>query len=306
MSFEKQELQPKTMPKDEFFAKAQALTEEEMRKLGAVKKEKNLSPENIDLILKTIFQNPETRQEQTIEINLEKTLNEQKVFYRDKLNLEIDEGEVISIWNKNYAEIKSEIEKYGYDEIMILPDNLPSEVDVNKKAIENMDEGAGKGKVSATKYWVEQQSISSVKEDKCRIILVHSAQNFADHPLLKATKGKNIISLSGLNAVEVKSRIDTNQEIPVDFEVEINNQKIQVQAEGLTLREYEIAQWMYFEKNHKHLDENGWTWLMKSRSGSRVVVSDWGPGGRRVDVRAYDPGYAGGGVGLRLSRSFSN
>ncbi|MDO8529700.1 MAG: AAA family ATPase, partial [bacterium] len=36
-------------------------------------------------VIEAYWQNPETRQEQTIEINLEKTLNEQKVFYRDKL-----------------------------------------------------------------------------------------------------------------------------------------------------------------------------------------------------------------------------
>jgi len=115
-----------------------------------------------------------------IEIDLEEILDKQKQFYKNNLNLEINESAVREIWNKNYAEIKSEIEKYGYDSVIIVPENLPSEADVNKKAIETMNEGAGK--VAATKYWVEQQSISSAGENKYKIILTHSDQNIYENP----------------------------------------------------------------------------------------------------------------------------
>ena len=306
MSFEKLQFQPRTMPKEEFFSEASALTGEELRQLDLGKKEKKSLPENVDPVLRTTFRNPETRAEQAIEINLQKKISECRTFYRDNFNLSINEAEIRSVWDKNYAEIKSESEKYGYDSIIIVPDNLPSESDVNKKAIETMDEGTGKGKVAATKYWVEQQSISSIKENKYKIILIHSAQNLADQPLLKATKGKNIIDLAGIDKAEVEKRIASGQELAVDFKVEIGGQEIEIKADSLSLEEYEIFQRMYFEKNRKHLDESGWTWLMKSRSGSRVVSSCWDPDARRLAVAALVPDSSRGSLGLRLSRSFSS
>ena len=284
---------------------------------GKMRREKAVSSN-----LKTKWKNPETENEQMIEIDLEEILDKQKQFYKNNLNLEINESAVREIWNKNYAEIKSEIEKYGYDSVIIVPENLPSEADVNKKAIETMNEGAGK--VAATKYWVEQQSISSAEENKYKIILTHSDQNIyenpAANPFLKATLGKNIpmlilnISPKEWSDMEDKEKKKKEQEAfqkleqgaDVDFEAEIDGKKIKIQAEGLSLEEYEIFQRIYFEKNPgKHLDEKGWTWLPKSRSGSRVVLSGWDPGDRRLHVHAAGPGGALGYLGLRLSRSFS-
>ncbi|HLD31267.1 MAG TPA: hypothetical protein VJB41_03715 [Patescibacteria group bacterium] len=271
--------------------------------------DKEAEQEAFDLYLQyeEMISEEKQKADQEIEINFNNTLEKQKEFYKSKLGIEINESAVREIWNKNYAEIKGEIEKYGYDSILIIPDNLPSEADINKKVIEDMDEGAGKGRVVTTKYnRTNQQSISSVPESKYRIILVHSAQNLADNPLLKATKGKNIMALTGMNQAEVERRISQGRDLPVDFEVEISGQKIKIKAESLSLEEYEIFRRLYFEENHKHLDESGWTWLMKSRSGSRVVGSSWNPFDWQLHVFAGDPGYALGYLGLRLSRSFSN
>lgn len=270
--------------------------------------DKEAEQEAFDLYLQyeEMISEEKQKADQEIEINFNNTLEKQKEFYKSKLGIEINESAVREIWNKNYAEIKGEIEKYGYDSILIIPDNLPKEKSLNSKLIETMDEGAGKGNIAATHYWVDQQSIRSVPESKCKIILVHSAQNLADHSLLKSTKGKNIMALTGMNQSEVERRISQGQDLPVDFEVEISGQKIKIKAESLSLEEYEIFQRMYFEENHKHLDEKDWTWLIKSRSGSRVVFSYWAPDDRRLDVTADDPGLALVHLGLRLSRSFSN
>jgi len=285
---------------------------------GKTRREKNAAS-----AIKTKWKNPETGKEQAIEINLEDKISEFKSFYKDNLNLEINESEIRDIWNKNYAEIKGEIEKYGYDSVIIVPENLPSEADVNKKAIETMNEGAGK--VAATKYWVEQQSISSAVENKYKIILTHSDQNIYENtnanPYLKATLGKNIpMLILNISPKEWDSMKDKEKEkrtleafqklkqgAGIDFEAEINGKKIKIQAEGLSLEEYEIFQRIYFKKNQgKHLDEKGWTWLAKSFSGSRVVNSHWNPVDRQLDVHADDPGGACVYLGLRLSRSFSN
>ena len=209
-----------------------------------------------------------------------------------------NESEIREIWNKNYAEIKGEIEKYGYDSILIIPDNLPGEADVNKKVVETMDEGAGKGKVAATKYWTSnKQDISSVGKSKYRIILVHSDQNIYNNPdanpYLKATLGKNIMDLTGLDPKpKSKKELMAARNCQANFETKINGKKKQIQAEGLSLEEYEIFQRIYFEKTGKHLDESGWTWLIKSRSGSRVVSSYWYPDARQLTVYADAPSAA--------------
>jgi dihydroneopterin aldolase len=275
------------------------------RVLGIAEEES--SPE-----LRAVWQNPETQKEQTIEIDLEKKLDEQKTFYKDRLNLEIDEAKIRSIWKENYAEIKSEMEKYGYDEILILPENLPEEEILNQKLIESMDEGVGKGKVAATwqsDNFKEGGSFAGVKNSyssEYRIVLTHSIGSIEDHPILKATRSKNVMQVTGLDNIEVDRRIANGEELPVNCEVEINGQKIRIEAEGESLEEYVVQQRMHFDKTGEHLDVKGnsYTRLLKSRSGARVVRAYWFPLDRQLIVCAHDPGYASDDLGLRLSRSF--
>ena len=275
--------------------------------------------ETASTTMKTKWHNPETGQEQTIEIDLEKTLSEQKVFYKSRLNLEIDEREVMSIWNKNYTEIKSEIEKYGYNQVLIVPDNLPEEESLNHSLIETMEENVsgkkkGKKKQVAATYeggdFKSGGSFAGVRNSytpKYRLVLTHGIQNIGDHAILKATRNKNVMQVTGLDMDEVNRRIASGEELPVNCEIEINGRKVKIEAEGESLEDYIIQQRMHFDKTGEHLDakNNSYARLLKSFSGSRVVSSFWHPDDRRLDVSAHDPGSAYGALGLRLSRSFS-
>ena len=272
--------------------------------------------ELISTEIKTKWQNPENQHEQAIEIDLEKILDEQKAFYKDKLGLEINDSEIRTIWKENYAEIKSEIEKYGYDSILVVPDDLPGEEILNRSIIETMKEKVGGKMKKVVATWQSDNfknegSFAGVKNPEkaeCRIVLMHADQNIynnpAANPYLKATLGKNVMQLSGLDQPEIENRISNSQEIKVDFKAMINGQEVRIQSEGNSLAEYLLQQAIYFEKTDKHLDEKGWTWLTKSCSGSRVVSAYWGPDGRQLDVYAYDPDTAIDTLGLRLSRSF--
>src|SRR3989344_4805166 len=148
MLFEKSASRPSTMPKEEFFTKAQALTEAEMRKLGMEKKEKKFPSEIPDTLLAVSFRNPDTGKEYEISLDIERESTFFKSFYQKNLGLDLDKSEIISIWKQNYQEIKQEIETYGYDALLIILDNLPHEADLNQKLIETMDEGVGKGNVA--------------------------------------------------------------------------------------------------------------------------------------------------------------
>jgi len=314
------------MPIKEFFAeKIRVLTADELERAGLVK-ERKYSPEKAASRLLVNFHNLENGNNDKVEINFEGKIIEFKDLYKNVFNLDIDENEIRGIWNKNYETIKKEIETYGYDTILIVPDNLPAEEIVNQKMIETMDEGAGKGTVVSTIYWVDQNNLKSAGEQKCRIVLVHSDQNIyansAANPYLKATLNKNIPQLVFNMSQEEWKKLDDEEKkkkaqesfqklkagANVDFETNINGQDVRIQAEGMSLEEYEIFQRIYFEKINpgNHLDANGWTWLPKSFSGSSVVSSFWYPGARQLAVNADDPSGRNGNLGLRLSRSFSN
>ena len=269
--------------------KAQALKIQIQEKL-AVLKEKIVPRE-----IKAIWTNPETNEQKEIAVNIQEKIQEAQEFCK-KHNLPIpDEKEIKSIWQKNRNEIKKEIETYGYDSVLLVPENLPDTENLHNQMTEgyaasyqssNFTEGGGFAGAKTT------------EDTKTKILLCHSDQNIYENPtaniFARQTLNKNIMQLSGLSQAEVEKRIQNRENIPINFEVDINNKKIQIQAEGLSLNEYLIFQRMY-----------GWTWLPKTFSASRVVCSSWSSGSARLSVRAVDLGLASGTLGCRLSRSFS-
>ena len=74
MPFEKPEFQPRIIPKEEFFAKAEALTEEDLRELGLGKKEPKESKEVASPVLRASWKNPENQNEREIEIDIQKDI----------------------------------------------------------------------------------------------------------------------------------------------------------------------------------------------------------------------------------------
>ncbi|MCR4280104.1 MAG: hypothetical protein NUV82_01605 [Candidatus Komeilibacteria bacterium] len=296
-----------------------ALTPEERAELGLdeIANKPESRPESFSPIIKAVWENPETNVEREIEIDFEQVLNEQTAFYKNKLELDIDQTKVIDIWNRNYAEIKEEMEKYGYDSILIVPDDLPEEEVLNQKLIESMEENVGGKKIKVNATWQSNDftnggsfaAVRNLYPSGYRIVLTHSDQNIFENPIanpyLKATLNKDIMQLTGLDAEEVAKRIAASQEMKVNFMATINGQEIEVQAEGGSLEEYVLQQSIYFEKTGKHLDENGWTWLLKSYSGSRVVNAGWDLDGRLLVVDADSASARDDFLGLRLSRSFT-
>jgi len=285
------------------------LTIEEKEELDLEEKRREIASP----VLRAFWKNPENQNERKIEFDIQKEIQVFDKIYSDKLGIKIDQKEVVAIWNRNFESIKKEIETYGYDTVLIIPENLPDEAVINDKIIETMDEGVGKGKIKQTwqsSNFTEGGSFAGVRNleaPKYRIILTKGEQNMSEtnDPILKAIWGKNILGFTGLSEPEIANRIQKGGELPINFKTTVAGKEMEIKAEGLSLSEYMIFQGLYFEKNKKHLDEKGWTWLTKSCSGSRVVGSGWGPGSRRLGVGADDSSSSGGYLCLRLSRSFS-
>jgi hypothetical protein len=291
-----------------------SLTPAEAEELGIGKKKKEKPADAAVSLIETQWLNPETKAEQEIQIDIQKEIDFFQRFYETNLGLQIDRDEIQTIWNQNCAELKKEIETYGYDTILIILDNLPEEESLNQKLIETMEETVGgkKKKVEATFQSDNFQSGGSFAKVRnsyspgYRLVLTHSVSNIEDHPILKAMQSMDVMQVTGLGADEVSRRITNNEELPVDCKLEINGQEIEIKAEGESLEEYMILQRMHFAKTGKFLDTKGSSYarLLKSRSGSRVVGASWSPVGRQLAVYADDPGDALAGLGLRLSRSF--
>jgi hypothetical protein len=274
-------------------------------KIQIEEKLKNLKEKIIPKEISASYTNPETSEQKEIRINIVQMIREQREFHK-KHNLPVfNEQEIRQIFRKHKAEIQKEMETYGYDTILIIPENLPDTESLHQKM------SAGYNETYQNNNFKEGGSFAGTKTSeskKTRIILTHPDQNIYENdqanPFLKATLDKDIMQLSGLTEPEINQRIQSNQPIPINFETAINGKTIKIQSEGLSLDEYLLFQRQYFEKTQKHLDEKGWIWLLKSRSGSRVAVAHWYPADGRLNVSADVPGISSGLLGCRLSRSF--
>jgi len=281
-------------------------------KAMALKKEmeerlKNLKEKLVPKEIQASYLNPETNEKKEIKLNLKEQVQSWQEFYQKHNLPALNEQELRKIFQKNHKEMKEEMERYGYDHLLIIPENLPETEALQQKMSEGYTE------TWQSDNFKEGGSFAGAKhaeKNQTRIILCHNDQdiyaNPKANPLAKQTLNKNILQLSGLTEAEIQQKIQNQESLPIDFEAEINGKTIPIQAEGLSLNEYLLFQRQYFEKNQKHLDEKGWTWLLKSFSASRVVSASWGPDFTQLFVDAYDPGVSDGDLGCRLSRSFSS
>lgn len=204
---------------------------------------------------------------ENITINIEQKIEEYIEFYK-KHNLDVSpdfEDTMKDIWSNNIDSIEKEIGEQGYNEILLIPPT-PNLPDLADKMKETTYYENNNFKNSGS---FEQAKSKNV--DKPRLILVHKVQNLAEHPELAKT-----LNILGSN-------------VPLD--------------KTLTLEDYLIFSKKYFEETGKHLDEGGWTWLA-TKSGSRLVSSDWRPVDDLRNVSAHDLTYQASSLGFRPSCSY--
>jgi hypothetical protein len=221
---------------------------------------------------------------ENIEIDFDKKLALAMKFYVDhKIAVPADfETQMTDIWERNSGVMQEQIEKFGFDEILI----IPAGIKLDEALDQEMTKGYKKkdGTAGEPTYWgVKKEEIVSSRGSTNRIIMVHKNKakdlyNTPDtFPILKETLGKKAGSFKS--------------------------------EEGLTIEEYFLFQRLYYEETGQNLDEKGYTWLPGSRmgteAGSRVLYAFWDPGRARVGVRAYSPGNSRDAIGCRLSRCFA-
>jgi hypothetical protein len=222
------------------------------------------------------YTNPETKKienQETITIDLEKKLQEFIDFYTTTtVDIPVGfEDDVRGIWERNGEEIQKAIEEKGFDDVLIIPADL-SLVELSKKM--KMENGYYDAITSSsTLQDLTGIPLTSTGVDKTRVILVHKTQNLKDRPELKETLG-------------VKA-----QDIKID--------------ESLSLDDYIIFSKKFNIDTGKHLDEDGWTWTPRTKSGARFVGSCWDPARGELNVAASDAGSSSPDLGCRSSRYFT-
>ena len=217
--------------------------------------------------LSTSYTRPDGRVE-TITLNLESKLQEFIDLYaQTNINLPPNFKDTIrSIWNNNQVEIEKAIQQQGFNELLILPGNIPLPELKDKMSMEN-------GYLEGSNFTDGGSFVSAKSPNvtKARIVLVHNAQDLQDRQELAQT-----LNIKG-------------QDVKLD--------------QALSLEDYIVFQRYYFEKTGKHLDEVNYTWL-NTKSGVCLVYSCWSPDDGRLGVLAIDPGVQASILGSRLSRCF--
>ena len=217
--------------------------------------------------LSATYTHPDGKKE-TITLDFEAKLQDYISFYQ-KNNIVVPadfEDTVHDLLNRNQAEVEQAIEQNGFDDLLIIPGGIPLTELKDKLTME-------KGYYTGSNFDEGGGFAGAVSQntDKPRLILVHKTQNLKDRQELRNTlntKGKDV-----------------------------------KMGETLSLEDYIVFQRKYFEETGKHLDEDGWTWLA-TKSGARLVCSNWYPSNHQLYVFASDLTYQFDCLGVRPARCF--
>jgi hypothetical protein len=213
--------------------------------------------------------------------------------------------EDIKVTAEQAADMKRLIKEYGFNKILIIPDNLVGEPEVEeyeeekdgktiikkrlKKPAENYEKLHQLMSEGYEKTWTDSDykndggfGGSNDSRKGFRVILTKEVQNLEDDELFNETLGKSVDDLSAEGGLFKEKGLG-----------------------GLTESEYLILQREYFRKTGKHLDEKGGTWL----PASRRPVSGRAPSGGWGGVHLYFNSNATDGLsdvlGCRLAGNFS-
>jgi flagellar hook-basal body complex protein FliE len=226
----------------------------------------------------TTYTHPDGKKE-TITLDIEAKLQDFISFYQ-KTNIDLPpdfEDTIHDIWDRNQIEIEQAIEQNGFDDMLIIPGNIPLADLAEKMKMEN----------GYYFYQVKDDfsNVVSQNVDIPRIILFHHTDSL---PKINKKTGLDVhLNITGADAQKL---YQANPENYLS-----------------TLEDAIILERKYFEETGKHLSAyttNSAQWLPGSKAGARLVYSYWGPGSRELVVSADDLTSLDDWLGVRPSRCF--
>ena len=219
-----------------------------------------------------------------IKFELKKQLEDWAEFYQ-KHNIDwIEMPETIRLTPEQEKEIIRLIEQFGFDKMIIIPENIADTGDKMEKLHKEMTEGEEYEDSFQSSNFQEDGGFPALAiGNNLKIILTKNIQELDDDKLHKETLGKSIDDLEAPGGIFQKN-----------------------QLQGLDLTSYLIYQREYFESNkkEKHLDDNRLTWLPGSRfSSGRIPGAGWDSHDSQLYFDANTSGGRYSYLGCRLSGS---
>ena len=226
----------------------------------------------------TTYTHPDGKKE-TITLDVEVKLQEFTSFYQ-KTNIDLPpdfEDTIHDIWDRNQTEIEQSIEQNGFDDMLIIPGNIP------------LPDLAEKMKMEDGYYFYQVKddfsNVVSQNVDMPRIILFHHTDSL---PEINQKTGLDVhLNITGADAQKL---YQANPENYLS-----------------TLEDAIILERKYFEETGKHLSDystNSAQWLPGSMVGTRLVNSVWNPDDHGLYVYAHVLTHRHGILGVRPSRCF--
>ena len=228
--------------------------------------------------ISSTYTRPDGKKE-TLTLDLEAKLQDLLSFYQTtKVDLPPDfEDAIRDIWERNQTEMEQAIEQNGFDDMLIIPGNIP------------LADLAEKMKMESGYYFYQiKKDFSDVKSqntDKPRIILFHHSDSL---PEIAEKTGLDIhLNITGAEALKL---YEAN---PLNYLA--------------TLEDAIVLERKYFEDTGKHMSDykkKSAQWLPGSGAGARLVGSYCDPDGRKLAVHAGGLADQHDGLGVRPSRCF--
>ncbi len=260
---------------DENAEKGDNFSKKLKKKIGKVfgKEKKNQNYE-----ISAEYSHPDGKSE-TITLDLEAKLASFLSFYQ-KTNIDLPsdfEDTIRELWDRNQTEIQEAVEQNGFDDMLIIPADIP------------LADLAEKMKMEKGYYFYQvKEDFSNVKSqnvDKPRIVLFHHTDS-----LPEITQKTGLDIHLDITSADAQKLYKTN---PNNY---LN-----------TLEDAIVLERKYFEDTGKHLSDytkKSAQWLPGSKAGARLVYAYWRPTDAGLCVFALDDERHYGYLGLRPSRSF--
>ncbi|MDD4803740.1 MAG: hypothetical protein PHN69_01070 [Candidatus Pacebacteria bacterium] len=216
--------------------------------------------------IEAVYTRPDGKQE-TIEFDFEKELTNFSDFYK-KTGIELPsdfEDSMRDIWNRNQEQIQNEVGNKGFNEILLIPENI-SLTELKEK----MSVGNG--------YFEHRNFENNGSFDKVisptknnRIVLTYNTKELTDRP-------------------ELNSTLDTKEQ-------DVNISK------ALSLEDYLILYKKIFEETGEHIDVEKSSWT-STKLDTRLVHVRCFSIENKLDIDADGFGYHDPDMGTRTSSSF--
>jgi hypothetical protein len=253
-----------------------------MNKIKSLKTEIDLNIKTVKKLLPTKIISAISPEGKEIKFELKEQLKYWNDFYKDEGVNWVFLPEKIKITKEQQKEMERLITEFGFDEMIIIPENLAATGDNYEKLHTLMIKGYNETRQSNDFKTDGGFAGLKNKSNKLRIILTKNIKELDDDELFKQTLGKKMVELTAPDGILTINKL-----------------------EGLGADVYLVKQRKHFKETGKHLDEKKWTWLPEVEATSgHVSCCRWSSDDGWFRFYAGPSTGSGSDLGCRLAGSF--